>query len=121
MIRLVLNFIVHRLYLRAVWQCYRPPRKSATNPEEDVHARVMSHYPQVPSWWYWTLFLVTLAMSIAAIEAYPTELPVWALFIALSLAAVLVLPIGLVQAKTNFQVGLNVLVSGAVSIAFDQG
>lgn len=79
--------------------------------DEDVHARIMARYPQVPVWWFTVLFLLTLALSIAATTAYPTGLPVWALLIAIVVAGVMVLPVGLVQAMTNLQVGLNVIVS----------
>lgn len=71
----------------------------------------MAKYPQIPASWYMALFLLTLGLAIAAIRAYPTGLPVWALFLAILLAAVMVLPIGLLQAMTTFQVGMNVIVS----------
>ena len=94
-----------------VWQSVRPISEKDHDPEEDVHARIMSRYPQVPSWWYAGLFCLTLATSIAAIRAYPTDLPVWALLIAILVAGIMVLPVGLIQAMTNFQVGMNVIVS----------
>ncbi len=70
----------------------------------------MARYRPVPSSWYALLFLLTIGMSIAAISASPTELPVWALFVATGVAGVLVLPVGLIQAMTNWGVGINVVV-----------
>ena len=90
--------------------------KTQHDPDEDVHSRIMSRYPPVPWWWYSILFAITLGLSISAIQVYPTGLPVWALFIAIGIAALMVLPVGLVQAMTNFQVGMNVIVSKGVQI-----
>ena len=60
-----------------VWQSVRPISEKDHDPEEDVHARIMSR----------------------------------ALLIAILVAGIMVLPVGLIQAMTNFQVGMNVIVS----------
>nr|XP_018261119.1 OPT family small oligopeptide transporter [Kwoniella dejecticola CBS 10117]OBR83277.1 OPT family small oligopeptide transporter [Kwoniella dejecticola CBS 10117] len=75
----------------------------------DIHARLNSIYPPVPSWWYLAIFLINMILAIVTITVWPTDLPVWALLLAILLAGVMVLPIGLIQAITNMQVGLNVL------------
>lgn len=35
---------------------------------EDVHAKLMRNYPEVPDWWYWAIFLVCSCIGIATIE-----------------------------------------------------
>ncbi|KDN42409.1 putative isp4-oligopeptide transporter [Tilletiaria anomala UBC 951] len=83
--------------------------KSTLKDEPDIHARLMSRYKEVPSWWYGILFLISFGISVGTVQGYPTTLPVWALILALLIAAVYILPIGIVQAITNQQVGLNVI------------
>ncbi|KDQ55449.1 hypothetical protein JAAARDRAFT_133924 [Jaapia argillacea MUCL 33604] len=69
--------------------------------QPDIHARLMAHYPRVPEWWYASIFVVTFALASVCIQIYPTEMEIWALVIALIL--------GMIQAITNTQVGLNVI------------
>lgn len=47
--------------------------------------------------------------GIISIELWPTQMPVWAFFLALIIAFVYVIPIGMIQAITNQQIGLNVI------------
>lgn len=69
----------------------------------------MSAYAEVPWYWFAAIGLVALGMHIAAIYVYPTQLPIWGLLLALLLAAGLSLPVGIIQAVTNQQVGLQVM------------
>lgn len=75
----------------------------------DVHQRLMKRYKPIPEWWYGIIFLCALGLSIATIRAWNTEMPVWALFVALLIALVFLLPVGIIYAKTNIAVGLNVI------------
>lgn len=77
--------------------------------QPDIHARLMSHYPQVPEWWYLCIFITMFAFGVIAIEIYPTQMPVWAFVLALAVAFVYTIPIGIIQAVTNQQIGLNVI------------
>ena len=47
--------------------------------------------------------------GIISIEVWPTQFPVWAFVLALIIAFVYVIPIGMIQAITNQQIGLNVI------------
>ena len=77
--------------------------------QPDIHARLMSVYPQVPDWWYGLLFIVMFVFGIISIEVWPTQFPVWAFVLSLIVAFVYIIPIGMIQAITNQQVGLNVI------------
>jgi hypothetical protein len=48
-------------------------------------------------------------MSAVTIEIWPTEVPIWGLLLALSIAAFYIIPTGMIQAITNQQIGLNVI------------
>nr|GAT55049.1 OPT oligopeptide transporter [Mycena chlorophos] len=77
--------------------------------QPDIHARLMSVYPQVPEWWYAIIFVSMFVFGVVAIEVWDTKFPVQFLILALVVAFVYVIPIGMIQAITNQQVGLNVI------------
>jgi len=77
--------------------------------QADIHARLMARYPQVPEWWYLIIFAAMFALGIICIEVWPSQMPVWAFVLALVIAFTYVIPIGMIQAITNQQVGLNVI------------
>ncbi|KAJ2919361.1 hypothetical protein MD484_g1053, partial [Candolleomyces efflorescens] len=91
------------------WKPIRLQFSRSIREQPDVHARLMSHYPQVPEWYYGLLFVVTFAFSCICVQVWPTGLPIWALIIALLIAIIYIIPIGMIQAITNRQVGLNVI------------
>jgi OPT family oligopeptide transporter len=78
-------------------------RRSLSSSEmpPDVHARLMARYPEVPDWWYATLFLSMFALGIVSIRVWPSELPVWAFVVALLISFVYIVPIGMIQAITK--------------------
>ncbi|KAF8925227.1 OPT family small oligopeptide transporter [Dissophora ornata] len=82
--------------------------KSARSENEDIHSRLMRVYPEVPDWWYGLLFVVTFALSVITCVVWD-YMPWWALLLALAIAAFFVLPVGIVQAVTNQQPGLNIV------------
>ncbi|KAG2117614.1 OPT oligopeptide transporter [Suillus clintonianus] len=61
--------------------------KSSLRDERDVHSRLMQAYSEV----------------------FPTDLPIWGVCVALALAALLAIPVGMLQAITNQQIALNVM------------
>ncbi|KAI1263905.1 OPT family small oligopeptide transporter [Xylariaceae sp. FL1019] len=81
----------------------------ARNQEDDVHMRLMKKYDDAPDWWYLTLFVIMLGLSFAVVAAWPTNFPAWAYVICIIIPIVWTLPIGIIQAITNNQLGLNVV------------
>ncbi|CAK9436467.1 uncharacterized protein LODBEIA_P10250 [Lodderomyces beijingensis] len=75
----------------------------------DVHNRLMARYKKVPEWWFLIAFLIFFTLSIVTIRCWDTEMPVWALIVALLIAFVFLLPVAIIFARTNILVGLNVL------------
>ncbi|TFK38745.1 small oligopeptide transporter [Crucibulum laeve] len=94
------------LYFRK--QIWTQSRRSLSE-QPDIHARLMSRYPQVPEWWYLGIFLSMFTLGIISIEVWPTQMPVWAFILALIIAFTYIIPIGMIQAITNQQIGLNVI------------
>lgn len=75
----------------------------------DVYNRLAKAYKPIPEWWYFIVFLLSFGLSIATIRAWDTDMPVYALVVALLIALVFLLPVGIIYARTNFAVGLNVI------------
>lgn len=92
---------------KAIWRQLRTPLDA----QVDVHARLMSRYKEVPAWWFGALFAIAFGMGMAALYNWEseTDLPGWAFVIAIIIGAVLLLPIGVVYALANQEVGLNVI------------
>jgi len=61
----------------------------------------MKKYPPVPAWWFGVVLLVTTGMAIGFVEGFDTGLPWWAIIVALSIQAVVMVPIFLLAALTN--------------------
>ncbi|RKP08459.1 OPT oligopeptide transporter protein-domain-containing protein [Thamnocephalis sphaerospora] len=76
---------------------------------DDVHARLMDHYPTVPQWWYLTILGLSTALSIFTCEYYGTDLPWWGLLLAVAMAALFTLPIGILTAVASIGPGLNII------------
>jgi len=77
--------------------------------EEDVHARLMKVYPEVPQSWYLIILATSLALAIFTVHYWPVHLPWWGVVLAISLSALFSLPIGIITAITNQTPGLNII------------
>ncbi|KAI8801478.1 OPT oligopeptide transporter protein-domain-containing protein [Cladochytrium replicatum] len=86
--------------------------------EDDVHMRLMRNYAEVPTWWYLALFLSMLALSIFTVHMWNTQLQLewWGILLAIGIAILFVLPIGLIQAVSNWQIGLNVVTEYVIGL-----
>ncbi|KAH9964014.1 small oligopeptide transporter [Russula compacta] len=92
-------------YRKQIWNQAR----RALSEQPDIHARLMSVYQEVPDWWYLSIFLSMFLCGVVAIEVWNTQFPVWAFVLALLISILYTIPIGVIQAITNQQVGLNVI------------
>ncbi|KAJ6298369.1 hypothetical protein OIU76_019511 [Salix suchowensis] len=78
----------------------------------DVHTRIMKkNYAVVPQWWFAAILVISVALSLVAVEGFDhqLQLPWWGLLLACFIALIFTLPVGVVQATTNMQIGLNVI------------
>ncbi|KAI0292769.1 OPT oligopeptide transporter protein-domain-containing protein [Russula brevipes] len=77
--------------------------------EDDIHLKLMQNYPEVPDWWYGSVFVSFFCLSIVAAEVWHTGVPVWALLLAVLLPIIYVLPSGFIYAMTGQAISLNLL------------
>ncbi|CAN1265835.1 Oligopeptide transporter 5 [Linum perenne] len=87
----------------------------------DVHTRIMKkNYEVVPQWWFILVLAVSFVLALVAVEGFgkQLQLPWWGLVLACILAMVCTLPIGIIQATTNTQIGLNVIAELMIGYAY---
>lgn len=92
-------------YREQIWAQFRRSRGE----KPDIHMKLMLKYPEVPHWWYGVIFVSMLALALVTVLAFPTEFAWWAFLLSIAMAFFFTLPIGIVQAITNQQIGLNVI------------
>ncbi|KAK3392966.1 putative isp4 protein [Podospora didyma] len=90
---------------REIWTQW----KLARSQEDDVHMRLMKKYRDAEDWWYAVLFAIMIAISFVVVCAWDTDFPWWAYIICMLIPLIWTIPIGIIQAITNVQLGLNVL------------
>ncbi|KAI8969087.1 OPT family small oligopeptide transporter [Mycotypha africana] len=95
----------------------RQYKNSRQKNNEDIHHKLMRAYPEVPHWWYIAIFLIAFGVSFAVIYRWPIYLPWWGLILAIIISIIFVLPIGIIQAVTNQQPGLNVITEFIIGYA----
>jgi OPT family small oligopeptide transporter len=76
---------------------------------DDIHAKLMRNYPEVPGWWYLFVLVAFFGLAIVAVEVWKTSVPVWALLLSVSLPALYVLPSGFIYAMTGQGITLNII------------
>lgn len=85
---------------REVWQM---SKSAFREKNKDVHTMLMRKYKQVPQWWFLSILVCNVALTIFACEYYIDELqlPWWGVLLACALALFFTLPIGILKATTN--------------------
>lgn len=65
--------IVHTIIFhgKEVWYRF----KAARNQEPDIHMKLMKKYPEAPDWWYVVLLVGSMALGLATVLGYSSQLP----------------------------------------------
>lgn len=98
--------------------------------DDDIHLKLMQNYPEVPDWWYGSVFVFFFCMAIVAAEVrsqvfvlpqtriqkflpqvWDTGMPVWALALSVLLPMTYVLPSGFIYAMSGQAVGLHLIIN----------
>ncbi|KAL9691727.1 hypothetical protein QQ045_012153 [Rhodiola kirilowii] len=88
--------------------------------KEDIHTRMMRKYPDIPSWWFYLLLVLSFAVSLVACVFLNDEIqmPWWALIFACAMAFVFTLPISIITATTNQTPGLNIITEYVMGVIY---
>ncbi|KAI8866229.1 OPT superfamily oligopeptide transporter, partial [Ramicandelaber brevisporus] len=95
-------FLYHR---KEIWARFRDSR----NQPQDIHMKLMRNYPEVPVWWYAGFYIVACALGIVVCEHFGLDMRWYMFLVSMVLPLVFVIPIGMIQAVTNQQPGLNII------------
>lgn len=90
---------------KTIWKQF----KLARNQQDDCHMKMMRKYSDAPDWWYLLLFIVMLSLSFVVILVWDTHFSWWAMIVCTIIPCLFVIPMGIIYATTNIQIGLNVL------------
>nr|GMC55118.1 oligopeptide transporter 4-like [Ipomoea batatas] len=101
---------------RGIYDQYR----SASKEKMDIHTRLMRKYKDIPSWWFYTLLLVTSIVSLALCIFMKNEIqmPYWGLLLACAIAFTFTLPISIITATTNSTPGLNIITEYIMGVIY---
>ncbi|WWD21237.1 OPT family small oligopeptide transporter [Kwoniella shandongensis] len=95
-----------------VWLWHRDEIKQALSKRtvlNDVHNKLMRAYLPVPSSWYIGLLAINLGAAVILVKITPLQMPIWALVLSMAIAAIFLVPVGIIAAVSNTTIGLNVL------------
>ncbi|KAF9176106.1 hypothetical protein BGZ51_001708, partial [Haplosporangium sp. Z 767] len=90
------TWLYHRHKLVSQW-------RQSREHTEDIHHKLMQAYPEVPDWWYFSLFVIMTVIAVITCEIWDYKLPWWGVLLAIAMSAIFALPVGLIQAITNQQ------------------
>lgn len=84
---------------REIFDRYRASYKG----KEDIHTRLMRRYKDIPSWWFYMLLIITVAVSLVLCIVLndQVQMPWWGLLFAAAMAFAFTLPISIITATTN--------------------
>lgn len=83
-----------------IWQL---SRSAFQDKKMDIHTKLMKRYKHVPEWWFISILIASVAITMFTCEYYieQLQLPWWGVLLACALAIFSTLPIGIVTATTN--------------------
>lgn len=79
------------------------------NQDEDIYNVLLRKYSEVPDWFYMVFLAVFSVVQVLSGELTSFKMPWWSTLFGIALGSVYVIPIGIIQAISGFQMGLNVL------------
>lgn len=77
--------------------------------DNDIHNTLMAAYRDVPDWVYGVFLALCIAFMSVIVSTTHFHLPIWAVFLGVSISALAIIPIGVIQAITGTRVAINVL------------
>lgn len=103
----LISTIVHcgLFYGGDIWNRFKDSRYE----EPDIHLQLMRKYKEAPEWWFQVIFVVSFAFAMISSQVWETHMTWWALIVCILIGVFFTLPVGMLQAITNNQAGLNVI------------
>lgn len=101
----------------ALWygkDVYRQFKEAMSQTENDMykadpHYRIMASYPEVPEWGYLSFLAFFTVAAIVVCQFTPYRMDWWVTVVCILTGILFIVPIGIIQAITGYQPGLNIL------------
>lgn len=77
--------------------------------EPDIHFKLMRRYREAPKRGFIAILAVNFALGMIAVLRWDTQLPWWAYLLCIFMGMAFFVPVGMLQAISGTQVGLNVI------------
>ncbi|KAJ2052290.1 hypothetical protein H4S04_001434 [Coemansia sp. S16] len=90
--------------------------RQARTMDEDIHLKLMRKYKEVPHWWYMITFVITFVLAIVTCQVYHL-MPWYWVIVGTALPFIFTIPIGIIQALSNQQPGLNIITEFIIGYA----
>lgn len=105
------TFFTHYRYGKDVYHQLRQAfsKEKLVDFEQDEHAKIMEGYADVKEWMYLTYFAIMVLGAILVCEFTPFYMQWWLTIVCILVGVTFTLPVGIIQAVTGFQPGLNIL------------
>lgn len=84
---------------------------------DNTFVRSLNNYKDAPEWWFLVLLLIAFGLSVATVEHWPTNTPVWGIVFVLGLNFVFLIPTTMISSYTGQSWSLNVLVEIIIGAA----
>ncbi|KAJ2995509.1 hypothetical protein HDV02_000681 [Globomyces sp. JEL0801] len=88
---------------RAIWDSTEPDL------DLDIHNELMLAYPEIPESFYLLFWCVLTLIAVLVCEWTPFQMPWWLTILAIFIGTLFTIPVGIIQAITGVQPGLNIL------------
>ncbi|CAF4825438.1 unnamed protein product [Rotaria sp. Silwood1] len=82
-------------------------RMTLSDKKNDIHAKLMSHYPEVSEWWYYIILFVSFILGLIHCYSSPL-LPGYIIIVAIIVNFIMMIPTGVIVAVTNMTFVLGV-------------
>lgn len=84
--------------VKSLWKKKEEGEIEDERPELDVHFKLMKQYPEASQWWFAVVTLLAFVFGVIACEVYDTTMPVWGIVLTMALAAIFLVPAGIIFA-----------------------
>ena len=84
----------------------------------DAQIRLYRRYKEVPEWWFMVLFVVSFLAGVAAVQAWPTQTPWWAILFCLVFTGICIIPMTFILAQANVTIETTAVLQLISSVMF---
>ncbi|CAF1452382.1 unnamed protein product, partial [Rotaria sordida] len=92
-------YIVHTLLYHGKF-IVKQFQMTLSDEKNDIHAKLMSHYPEVFEWWYYIILFLSFVLGLIYCYSSPL-LPGYIMIVAIVINFIIMIPTGIIVAVTN--------------------